>query len=371
MNCDEVFEHLTRYTPGESGNGQLARHLAGCNRCRELADLLGPPVELFADAAEDVPEDESEAWRKVWNAAAVAEGAAAQLRQHSTSAPRGLPRAWFIARHAAVLLVGVLLGGLITRDPSVSAPHAARAADCQTLLATLHDSAAGGLCPTCQQTLQPGTNLLSLCTACHLPPRDHGRSGQSRTGKLGEFSENRTDDRIVSSALVPAALERIPLSSLSPVRMSEPPEGKFAEFLAMRGQRLTQSRLKLVQHIFSYHDHFTADDLVLDASRQGIGVSRATVYRTLDRLVEAGMLRKFPIGDRDVYEHDYGYPEHDHLYCTKCKKIIEFHNDELIELRDRLSRAHHFRANSHRFVISGLCESCLRAGGSKHKLDLV
>jgi Fur family ferric uptake transcriptional regulator len=59
------------------------------------------------------------------------------------------------------------------------------------------------------------------------------------------------------------------------------------------------------------------------------------------------------------------------LYCTKCKKIVEFHNEELVELRDRMAREHNFRAASHRFVISGLCDSCFRAKGTKHKLDFV
>ena len=159
------------------------------------------------------------------------------------------------------------------------------------------------------------------------------------------------------------------VANLTPVQVAEAPEQKFAEYLELRGQRLTRDRVELVRHVFSYHDHFTADDLEADLKSKGI--SRATIYRNLPLLVEAGLLRKLRFGERDAYEHDYGYPEHDHLYCTKCKKIVEFHNEELVELRDRVSREHNFRAASHRFVISGLCESCFRAKGTKHKLDFV
>ena len=161
------------------------------------------------------------------------------------------------------------------------------------------------------------------------------------------------------------------MSNLTPVAVAERPEEKFAEFLAMQGHRLTKSRLELVQHIFSYHDHFTAEDLVLDVERKKIGVSRATIYRTLQLLVKAGLLRKLRFDDRDAYEPDYGYPEHDHLYCTKCGSITEFHTDELSELCERVSREHGFRATSHRFVLSGLCAKCNRARATKHKLDLV
>ena len=155
------------------------------------------------------------------------------------------------------------------------------------------------------------------------------------------------------------------MASLSPMPVAERPEDKFAEFLAMRGHRQTKERHELVRHIFQYHDHFTAEDLLLEVKQKKMVVSRPTIYRTLNLLVEAGLLRKLRFGDRDAYEHDYGYPEHDHLYCTKCNKIIEFHNEELIDLRERVCREQNFRAESHRLVISGLCDECLQAGGKK------
>ena len=44
------------------------------------------------------------------------------------------------------------------------------------------------------------------------------------------------------------------------------------------------------------------------------------------------------LGGRTVYEHDYGYPQHDHLYCQMCDKLIEFHSEELAEIRKLLAR---------------------------------
>ena len=161
------------------------------------------------------------------------------------------------------------------------------------------------------------------------------------------------------------------MAALPPVSVSGQPEEKFAEFLAIRGERFTKSRRELVRHIFSYHDHFTAEDLVLDVERRKVGASRATIYRALHLLVEAGLLRKLRFGDRDAFEHDYGYPDHDHLYCTKCRKILEFHSGELESLLERVCREHNFRDVSHRLIISGLCAECNRAKNSKHKLDFV
>ena len=72
----------------------------------------------------------------------------------------------------------------------------------------------------------------------------------------------------------------------------------------------------LVGHIFNSHKHFDADELVRDLHDAGHRVSRATVYRTLRLLVEAGLLRELRLTNRSAFEHDYGYPAHDHLHCT-------------------------------------------------------
>ncbi len=84
------------------------------------------------------------------------------------------------------------------------------------------------------------------------------------------------------------------------------------------------------------------------------------MYRTLTELVEAGLLRKMTLGGRSVYEHDYGYPQHDHMHCTKCDKLIEFSSDEVKRIRDDVGREHQFRVTGHRLIISGVCSDCSR-----------
>ena len=60
-------------------------------------------------------------------------------------------------------------------------------------------------------------------------------------------------------------------------------------------------------------------------------------------LVEAGLLRELRLTNRTAYEHDYGYPSHDHLHCTECNTIVEFRNDEVRKLREAVSLEHGFR----------------------------
>ena len=116
-----------------------------------------------------------------------------------------------------------------------------------------------------------------------------------------------------------------------------------------------------LRHVFDSHKHFDADELVADLQGAGRKVSRATVYRTLHLLVEAGLLRELRLTNRTAYEHDYGYPSHDHLHCTQCDTIVEFNDDEVRRIRESVSLAHGFLADGHRFVITGICPACSRA----------
>src|SRR4051794_24955271 len=82
------------------------------------------------------------------------------------------------------------------------------------------------------------------------------------------------------------------------VTVSQSPEDKFREFLSSRSkpQRFTDQQRDMVRFIFSRHNHFDADQLIDDMKKAGLEVSRATVYRTLGKLVDAGLLRRLELG---------------------------------------------------------------------------
>jgi Fur family ferric uptake transcriptional regulator len=161
--------------------------------------------------------------------------------------------------------------------------------------------------------------------------------------------------------------------SLGSVEVSLSPRERFEEFLQSRGKRITEQRRLLVKHIFRRHEHFDAEDLIaeLSRSRPERRISRPTIYRTLRELVDAGLLRQMTLGGRAVYEHDYGYPQHDHLHCQKCNKLIEFRSDEFRQLRDAVALQHNFRVTGHRLIVAGICEDCARRGRPKRPLDLI
>src|SRR5262245_58484358 len=123
----------------------------------------------------------------------------------------------------------------------------------------------------------------------------------------------------------------------------------------------------MVRFIFSKHNHFDADTLFEDLKREGFQVSRATVYRTLSKLVDAGLLRQIDVGPRMYYEHDYGYPQHEHLYCRQCHTMIEFQEPAIADIIADICRQHGFQTSGHTFVIRGLCAACNRARVTKRR----
>ncbi|MCU0880954.1 MAG: transcriptional repressor [Pirellulaceae bacterium] len=162
--------------------------------------------------------------------------------------------------------------------------------------------------------------------------------------------------------------------SLGHVAVSLSPRERFVEYLQSKGMRVTQQRLALVDHVFSRHEHFDADQLIEQLPSSGAEghVSRPTVYRTLGEFVDAGLLRKFILNGRAVYEHDYGYPQHDHFHCTQCNRLLEFENEKIVELRDEVAREHRFRVAGHRLIISGVCEECSRnTRRARHKMNMI
>ncbi len=167
------------------------------------------------------------------------------------------------------------------------------------------------------------------------------------------------------------ATDQRPLQSVD-VALS--PQERFDEFLQSRGLRRTEQKRILVDQVFMRHEHFDANALIENLPRKGHKdyVSQATVYRTLSDLVDAGLLNCFQLDGRTVYEHDYGYPRHDHLYCTQCRKLIEFQSEAITELVNRVGTENGFRVNDHRLIINGICAECTKSRRRvKRKQDLV
>jgi Fur family ferric uptake transcriptional regulator len=161
---------------------------------------------------------------------------------------------------------------------------------------------------------------------------------------------------------------------LPSVPVSQLPIDKFREFLELKKLKVTGERMKIIEHVFERHNHFEADQLLQSMRDRGMRVSRPTVYRTLSLLVEAGLLRELRFGRRSAFEHSYGYPQHEHLYCDQCGSVTEFMSEDLNRLQDEICLKNGFQADHRQFIVYGVCAACRQKKTNSRgnsKLDLI
>ena len=147
---------------------------------------------------------------------------------------------------------------------------------------------------------------------------------------------------------------------------------RFQNFLATQGLKLTNERVALVREIFSQHYHFEADELLFKMKEKRLKISRATIYRTLELLVKSGLVRRVHLGE-DHYHYEYvsGNSHHDHLICTTCGSVIEFHDPVLEERQLEICGRKKFTPTFHNLQILGICDACRRKGEHPDSPDRV
>ncbi len=120
------------------------------------------------------------------------------------------------------------------------------------------------------------------------------------------------------------------------------------------------SKRELILRVFLRHEgHLSADDLVDLIRREDHRISRATVYRTLQWMVDAGVARKVDFGEgRYRFEHSYRHPRHFHLICKTCNRSLEFLSSDIESLIEEVAAARGFAARQSVLQIYGTCESC-------------
>lgn len=139
---------------------------------------------------------------------------------------------------------------------------------------------------------------------------------------------------------------------------------EFVKFLGTKKFRLTSQRQAIIDTVFNTTQHFTADQLLEWGRRLDSSISRATVYRTLLLLTESGLVKEVDFGkDQKVYDPNYAeHPNHCHIICQDCGKVVEFDSEKLRELEGELSRNLGFTVLGRRLEITATCEEFRRTG---------
>jgi Fur family transcriptional regulator, ferric uptake regulator len=156
----------------------------------------------------------------------------------------------------------------------------------------------------------------------------------------------------------PHILPSIPkMGSLSqrPSLPYEPVCAIFRRYLHEQKLKFTPERAMMLDAVLRKSGLFEPEQMVNDLKGLGHRVSRATVYRTLNHLQDAGIVKQVFFDNRQsYYEVIVGRDTHDYLICVATGRVIEFSSDKLRQLRDEICREHGFKALSHQFHIFGI-----------------
>jgi Fur family ferric uptake transcriptional regulator len=144
---------------------------------------------------------------------------------------------------------------------------------------------------------------------------------------------------------------------------------RFMAFLDARNLRLTAQRQAIIDTVFNTDQHFTAEELLEWSRARDRSVSRATIYRTLPLLTESGLVREMDFGkDHKFYDPNYAdHPNHNHIICQDCDKIVEFESAKIARIEQRISHKLGFSVKTQRLQITATCEELKRLGTCKKK----
>jgi Fur family ferric uptake transcriptional regulator len=133
-------------------------------------------------------------------------------------------------------------------------------------------------------------------------------------------------------------------------------------YMEKRGLRSTAQRRLVTDVFFRAGGHMSIEDLLAKVREQDSRVGYATVYRTLRLLAECELanVRQFGDGVTRYELADDGEHHHDHLICVECKKIVEFEDEAIEVLQDRVAERYGFRLRSHKHELYGVCADCQR-----------
>lgn len=141
--------------------------------------------------------------------------------------------------------------------------------------------------------------------------------------------------------------------------MAESKKEIFRDYLASQGLKSTTQREIILKEFLRSDAHPSTEELYLRVRKKNPQIGYATVHRTLKLFADCGIATIRNFGDGTTrFESITEDEHHDHLVCSSCGLIIEFEDDQIEKLQQKVAGRHNFLVQDHRLELYGLCEKC-------------